>query len=114
MWWPGISRQVEQTIQNCHTCAKDVSYRKEPLMPTELPKRLWQVVGSDLFELRGVQYLLIVDYFSCYPEVVKMSTATSKAMIAAMKPVFARHRLPEVLRSDNGPQYASSEVSLNE
>ena len=80
-----------------------MSYHKEPLMPSELPKRSWQVVGSDLFELRGVHYLLIVDYFSRYPEVVKMSTTTSKAMIVAMKPVFARHGLPEVLRSDNRP-----------
>ena len=27
-WWPGISRQIKQMIQNCHTCAKEVNYRK--------------------------------------------------------------------------------------
>ena len=37
----------------------------------------------------------------------KMSTTTLTAIIAAMKPTFARHVFPEVLRSDNGPQYAS-------
>ena len=110
VWWPGISRQMEQ-IQNCHTCAKEVNCRKEPLMPTELPEFPWQVVGSDLFELRGVHYLLIVDYFSRFPEVVKMSTTTSTAIIAAMKPIFSRHGFPEVLRSDNGPQYASLEMA---
>ena len=99
MWWLSISRQVEQMIQSCHTCARDVNYRKEPLMPTKLPEFPWQVVGS---ELKGVQYILIVDYFSRYPEVVKMSTTTSTAFIAAMKLIFSRHGLPEVLRSDNG------------
>ena len=111
VWWPGISRQMEQMIQNCHTCAKEVNYRKEPLMPTELTEFPWQVVGSDLFELRGVHYLLIVDYFSRFPEVVKISTTTSTAIIAAMKPIFSRHGFPEVLRSDNGPQYASLEMA---
>ena len=83
-----------------------MNYCKEPKIPTELPEFPWQVVGSELFELTGVHYLLIVDYFSCFPEVDKMSTITSTTIIAVMKQTFARHGLPEVLRSDNGPQYA--------
>ena len=31
-------------------------------------------------------------------------------MIAALRPMFARHGIPEVLRSDNGPQYVSQEM----
>ena len=80
-------------------------------MPTALPDFPWQVVGSDLFELKGVHYLVIVDYYSRYPEVVKLSSTTSTAVIAAMKPIFARHGLPEVLRTDNGPQYSSTEMT---
>ena len=29
-------------------------------------------MGSDLFEFKGTHYLLVVDYFSQYPEVVKL------------------------------------------
>ena len=111
VWWPGIAQQIEQMIHQCQTCAKDVTYRKEPLMPTVLPDFPWQVVGSDLFELKGIHYLLIVDYYSRYPEVVKLSSTTSTAVIAAMKSTFARHGLPEVLRTDNGPQYSSAEMT---
>ena len=46
------------------TCAKDVTYCKEPLMPTPLLEYPWQMIGSDLFKVNGSQYLLIVDYFS--------------------------------------------------
>jgi len=63
VWWPNISVQIEQMIHHCHTCAKDVYHCKEPLMPTALPEYPWQVIGSDLFELKGINYLLIVDYF---------------------------------------------------
>ena len=38
-----------------------------------------------------------------------MSSTTSSSIISALKSVFARHGIPEVLRSDNGPQYTSKE-----
>ena len=41
---------------------------------------------------------------SKFPEVIKVKSTTSSAIIGAMKPVFARHGIPETLISDNGPQ----------
>ena len=70
-------------------------------MTTPLPKYPWQVVATDLFELHGVHYLLIADYYSRYPEVSRLTTTTSAAVITAMKAVFARHGIPEVLRIHN-------------
>jgi len=69
-------------IHHCHTCAKDAHHYKEPLMPTALPEYPWQVIGSDLFELKGINYFLIVDYFSRYPEVVKMSSTTRPLVLS--------------------------------
>ena len=67
------------------------------------------MVGVDLFELNKVNYVLLVDYFSRYPEVIKLSTTTSTVVINVMKSVFTRHGIPEVVRSDNGPQFAAEE-----
>ena len=39
----------------------------------------------------------------------KLSTTTSASVILAMKSMFSRHRIPELLISDNGPQYAAKE-----
>ncbi len=101
VWWPGINYQISQVIQNCSVCAKSYSPRPEPLIVTQLPEYRWQVVGTDLFELDGQHYLLIVDYFSRYPEVLALQSTTSTATS-----VFSRHGVPEVLRSDNGPQFS--------
>ena len=109
VWWPGISSAVQEMIQQSQVCAKDAKPTREPLIPSPLLDYPWQVVGLDLFELHGKQYLLLVDYFSRYPEVVSLPSATSNAVISAIRPMFARHGIPEVLRSDNGPQYASEE-----
>ena len=42
-------------------------------------------------------------------DVVELSEITSSAVINAMKSVFACHGIPQILRTYNGPQYASSE-----
>ncbi len=107
VWWPGINNQISQVIQNCSVCAKNYSPRPEPLIVTQLPEYPWQVVGTDLFELDSQHYLLIVDYFSRYPEVLALQSTTSTATIRALSSVFSRHGVPEVLRSDNGPQFSS-------
>lgn len=104
-------QQVKQKVERCQSCAKEDRPRKEPLVTTPLPEYPWQVVGSDLFELEKEHYLLVVDYFSRYPEVVKMKSTTSTSVITTLKSLFARHGIPELLRSDNGPQYASQEFA---
>ena len=62
------------------------------------------IPGSDLFEIKCVNYLLIVDYFSMYPEVCKMSSTTS---LQAIKKVFSCYGILATICRDNGPQYSS-------
>ena len=111
VWWPGITHEISQMVQGCPECAESTVPRREPLITTPLPDYPWQLVGTDLFELDKKHYLLVVDYFSRYPEVIKLTSTTSTMVIAALKSVFARHGIPETLRSDNGPQYASEEFT---
>ena len=109
--WPGVSNQIEQLIKQCPECIKASRMQREPLKVTQLPDYPWHTAGSDLFELNGEQYLIVVDYYSRYPEVVKLKSTTSSAVILALKAVFSRHGLPEILRTDNGPQYSSHEFT---
>ena len=109
VWWPGISSEIAQMVDNCSICAKEASHRREPLISTPTPDYPWQLLGSDLFELQGNHYLLVADYYSRYLEVIKLSSTTSSAVIQAMQAMFARFGIPEYLRSDNGPQYSSEE-----
>ena len=111
VWWPGVSQSIAEKIHKCTTCAKESVPNKEPLLTNPLPDYPWQMVGSDLFEMSGEHYLLVVDYFSRFPEIAKLTSTTSAAVITSLKSIFARHGIPEVLRSDNGPQYASQQFS---
>jgi hypothetical protein len=51
------------------------------LLPTEFPKRPWQKVSSDLFELNRQMYLLVIDYFSKYIEIAKLFNTSSQSVI---------------------------------
>ena len=110
VWWPGISKDVESFVQQCAECKKSIPNPREPLLTTPLPKHPWERVAADLFQLDGSTYLLVVDYFSRYPEVIKLNSTTSKTIISSLKAIFSRHGVPSVLMSDNGPQFDSRDM----
>ena len=112
VWWPGAKRQLEELVHNCPECTKAMQAQKQPLISTPLPEHPWEKLASDLFEINGNMYLLVVDYFSRYMEVQTLSTTTSAGVIRALKAIFARHGIPATLISDNGPQYSSQEFQL--
>ena len=109
VWWPGVSKAMESYIKNCPQCLKSYTSPKEPLLSSPLPSRPWQKVATDLFELNKSHYLLIVDYFSRFPEVFKLNSTTSSSVVSILKSTFARHRVPAILFTDNGPQFSSQD-----
>ena len=67
VWWPGVTSQMAQMVQNCEVCSKEARYRKEPMLKSGLPDYPWQVIGADLFEMKGVHYVMVVDYYFPLP-----------------------------------------------
>lgn len=52
----------------------------------------------------------MVDYFSRYIEVsLLLASQKPSDTIRSLKSISARHGVPEILRSDNGPQFVSTE-----
>ena len=47
VWWPRLSRKTQDLLQQCRFCALHWDNPPEPL-----PDRLWQVLATDLFELK--------------------------------------------------------------
>ncbi|KAK3549941.1 hypothetical protein QTP86_016871, partial [Hemibagrus guttatus] len=57
------------------------------------------------FQIDNKQDLIIVDYFSRYFEVAKLTSTTSEAVIEHFKSIFACQGIPVEVRSDNGSQF---------
>ena len=75
------------------------------MIASKLPQFPWQKIGVDLFHLNGATSLVAVDYFSRFPEVTKLTSTTSPAVITVLKSIFSRFGVPEIVMSDNGPQF---------
>ena len=79
-----------------------------------LPKRPWDKIAIDLKgPIQGSRYkylLVIVDYYSKWPEVLGVNCISSKTVINKLRSLFSRFGLPKEIVSDNGTQFVSGEV----
>ena len=76
-----------------------------------IPLRPWESITTDLFECKGRDYLVTIDYYSNFFEVDWLLNKTSKEVISKLKSHMARHGIPDRLISDNGPQFSRGRVS---
>jgi transposase InsO family protein len=111
LFWPGMSEKIAEMVNRCDVCRTyQKRQTKEPLQPHSVPERPWQKIGVDLFTFSQQEYLLLVDYYSKFIEVEWLKSDTRSAtIITHLKSQFARHGIPEIVISDNGPQFSSRE-----
>ncbi|XP_033120129.1 uncharacterized protein K02A2.6-like [Anneissia japonica] len=110
LYWPGISSGIESLISKCSACTEfKRKNQREPMILHELPKEPFNKVGANIFHYAGNDHLIVVDYYSNYPEVVTLCNKTAKDVICKLKSIFARHSIPEKFISDNMP-FASWEM----
>jgi len=64
VWRPGLTKQIEDLIRECPTCIKTKVYQAKAMIPSKLLERPWQKVATDLFDWKGQEFVLVVDYFS--------------------------------------------------
>ena len=76
-------------------------------MPSDVPHYPFQMVESDLFHWNDQDFVLVVNYYSRYWEIEKLHKPDAATVIKKIKNIFSRMGIPEVMRSDNGPQYAA-------
>ena len=110
VYWPGINADIKRMVEACATCQRHRPQEpRQPLQPTRAPERPWQHLGADFMTFDGNEYLILVDYYSKMPIVWKMPTSQCNAAktIATLKEIFGEHGIPEIICTDNGPQFSS-------
>lgn len=111
MYWPFMSKEIEDFVESCNLCNKYKKAKtKEPLMPREVPNGPWQMLGVDLFHFMDAEHLLIIDYFSKFVEVIRLNTTDATSVINVLKNIFVRFGIPQIICSDNGPQFDNYKI----
>lgn len=94
LYWPNKHKDIEVYVQRCETCqCHRYQQAKEPMRPHNK--------DMDLFQLKGKDYLLVMNYHSNYPEFVGLSDTTAERVVAHTKTMFARNGIPVTVVSDN-------------
>ena len=101
LYWPNMSTDIEEVVAHCATCLKfRANNQKEPLIPHSVPDGPWQKVAADIMTFKGHDYIVVVDYYSKYPEMARLDRKTATSVIVHMKSIFARHGIPEEIVSE--------------
>ena len=105
-FWPNINKDIEQLCKTCDACQEhQPSNCREPITAHETPSRPWQDLSSDLFDVRGKQYLLLIDRYSHYPVITEVEPATSAAVAKVIKYHCGLFGRPDRILTDNGTQF---------
>ena len=111
VWWPGIDSELESKVKVCEACqANRKSPPKAPLHPWEWPSKPWSRLHIDhAGPFMGKIFLIVVDSYSKWLEVVPVASTSSQQTIKELRHMFATHGLPEIVVSDNGTAFSSTE-----
>ena len=73
----------------------------------DIPIRLWDITGADMFTLDNNQYLCIVGYHSKFPIIKKSIYLSAGSLILTCKIIFAEYGIPKKIMSDSGGNFVS-------
>lgn len=111
VWWPKIDIDIEKVCKECETCQLDHHMpRQVPLHPWEFPGGVWKRLHIDFAgPFMGSMFMIVVDAYSKWLEVYKMTQITSAATITRLKRLFASYGVPEQIVTDNATTFTSDE-----
>jgi transposase InsO family protein len=110
-WWPRIDDDIDHHVASCIACQQGRQKEPEvPLFSWSVPSEPWARIHIDFAgPFENYMWLIIIDAYTKWIEVIKMKTTTTAVTCAKLREVFARLGVPRVLVSDNGPQLTSDE-----
>ena len=111
VWWPCLNADLENKVKNCIICQTSQKMpAKAPVQPWDWPEKPWTCIHVDhAGPVLGKTLLIIVDAYSKWIDVHIVPSTSAAAAIEKLRTTFSTHGLPEVLVSDNGPVFTSTE-----
>lgn len=104
LYWRGMDKDIEKLVQSCNVCTKLQNAKpKEPLLSHPVPNRSWERLGADILEFDHKYYLVVVDYYSNWIELLHISNKSASEIISKFMSIFARFGSPDIVVADNVP-----------
>jgi len=108
VWWPGMTADIRSLVKGCSKGEKFQLKPREPLVCSSWPGRPWWRLAVDLCTKDEQTYLVVVDYYSRYITVNELTdSSNNKNIVSKLETLFCLLGIPNILVSDNGPQFVS-------
>jgi transposase InsO family protein len=107
--WPGLDNDIDNIILSCKTC-QDVlpSNHREPITHKPRPSQPFQAIAADFCSFAGREYLITVDCYTDWPDIIPMSNnTTAKQVLSVLKASFCRTGIPDQIWTDEGLRFMS-------
>lgn len=105
-FWPGMANNIKQHVQLCDPCQIYAPSKPKQPPTAALPAaEPMDHLSADLFDAAGKPYLVIVDRFSGFPFVEKLTRTTTDAVTGRLLKIFELFGFPGSIRTDGGPQF---------
>ena len=118
-YWSGMNNDIKLFIKCCPKCQmfkpSRLTNKNVETIPTK-PELPFSRVGLDIVgplptTIHGNKYIIVlVDYLTKWVEAEPLKSIESDDVIWFLKQVFARHGVPQLLITDNGPQFGSDKT----
>jgi transposase InsO family protein len=118
-YWPGMTRDIREYVKACEVCkrSKNSSTKHRGLMGQPKPAaRPWQVVSIDFLgplprSKKGKTFIVVAtDAFTKMVVAEALHNSTTNKLVEFLEnQVFLKQQVPEILISDNGPQFLSKQ-----
>jgi len=103
-YWLGINSDIFNFVEDCSLCQKFKRNQiKQTLINHEIPKAPFLKIGMDIAEYKGSNYLIVVDYYSRWLEIIEIRHKDSSTIISKLKPLFSKFGIPVEIIADNMP-----------
>ena len=110
VYWKNMQRDIAEYVRGCEVCRlktlKDPQCENLSRKPPSGPMRRLAV---DLWSTKKHAAFTAMCLFSGYPFLVPIPDKTSKSAADALNEICAGSRTPDIILSDNGPEFIGSE-----
>ena len=110
VFWPNMDKETEENVNFC--CGCEIAVKTAPVEFTAWRKtnRPWLRLHIDFAgPMKGHYYLIVVDSFSKWPEVMKYKNSMFSGTIRFLHEFFGRSCIPVTTVSDNETQFMAKE-----
>jgi hypothetical protein len=113
-YWPQMDQHIVDFVRRCSQCQQAAKNPPRlPPAPWPQPQHPWSRVHLDFAgPINGISYLVLVDAFSKWPEIVPLVPPSTTKTLQALSDIFSHLGFPETIVTDNGTQFTAHQFAV--